>query len=236
MKERVKRYYEKRAQTYEDLDSPDSIVSCVRAIGIEDHLRIMALEMGDLVLDVGCGQGRFLAQFNSNARAVGLDVTLEMLKKAKATGAVLIRADAEHLPIKDEAFDVVHSAGLLGVYRSSKACHEMCRVAKKRGMVFLSFPSLNSVSGFFVRIFKPLGWNPTLLDFWYTEEQIKAMFPDWIRINRYYRLGFEPPFQRTYKNIKSRSLVRMFLFFERNLRDKPLFKYFGARYLVKAEK
>ena len=236
MKERVKRYYEKRAESYEDLDQTESIVSYVRAVGIEDHLKKMRLKKGDFVLDVGCGQGRFLRPFKSMARAVGIDFTLEMLKKASEAGALLLKADAEHLPIKDEVFSVVHSAGLLGIYKSPKICMEMSRVLRKGGRLFISFPAANSFSGVIATAFMKIGWNPTLLDFWYSKEEISSMFPSEIQIKNYHRLGFEPPFQRLYKNIRSRTLVRTFMFVERKLRDKPFFKYLGARFLVEAVK
>jgi ubiquinone/menaquinone biosynthesis C-methylase UbiE len=232
MKERVKRYYEKRAKTYEDLDSPRSIVAGVRAIGIRDHAEIIGLKKGEFVLDVGCGQGRFLRPFNLQARAVGIDFTSEMLEKARTSEALLIRADAEHLPIKDEVFDVGHSAGLLGVFRSKKIIAEMARVTKNGGRIFISFPAASSLSGVVARIFIPLGWNPTLLDYWYTKKQIKSMIPPGIRIKEFHRLGFEPPFQKLFKNMKSGILVRIFIIFERNLRDKPFFKYLGSRFFV----
>jgi ubiquinone/menaquinone biosynthesis C-methylase UbiE len=236
MKERVKRYYEKRAGSYEDLDQPQTIVSYVRTVGIDDHLKIMALKEYETVLDVGCGQGRFLIYFNEKARAVGIDFTLEMLNKARCSEAFLIRGDAEHLPIKSESFDVTHSAGLLGVYSSKKICAEMSRVTKRGGRIFISFPAASSVSGFVAKSFMTLGWNPSLLDFWYSKEEISQMFPKGVFIKNYHRLGFEPPFQRIFKNLKSRNLVKTFMFLERKLRDKAIFKYFGGRFFVEAEK
>ncbi len=236
MKDEVRRYYEKRASTYEDLDSPDSIISAVRAIGIHDHMRIMGIKQKDRVLDMGCGPGRFLKPFSGSAMAVGVDFTLDMLLQAKKTGTHLIRADAEHLPIKDDVFDVVHSAGLLGVYRSGQICHEMGRVAREGGHVYVSFPAAESVSGVVARMFMKLGWNPTLLDFWYTKKDVERMMPQSLTVTAVHRLGFEPPFQRLYKNIRSRRLVKAFIFIERRLRDRPLFRYFGSRYLVAAKK
>jgi ubiquinone/menaquinone biosynthesis C-methylase UbiE len=236
MKKSVKRYYEKRAKSYEDLDMPRTIVSCVRAIGIKDHLELMEIKKGELILDVGCGNGRFLSPFNKIARAFGVDFTVEMLKRADETGSPLVRADAEHLPYKEGAFDKVHSAGLLGVFNSSRVCEEMMRVTKKRGKVFISFPAATSISGIVAIPFKKLGWNPTLLDYWYSKKEIDSMFPPNARVKNYFRLGFEPPFQRLLKNLKSPTLVKGFMFFERNLRDKPFFRFFGGRYFVEVEK
>lgn len=236
MKQKVRRYYERRAATYEDLDSPESIVSAVRAIGIQDHINIMRVEKKHSFLDVGCGPGRFLKPLSSSTLAVGIDFTQNMLLQAKKTGAHLIRGDAEHLPIKDDVFDVVHSAGLLGIYRSGQICREMARVTKKKGFVYISFPAAESVSGFFARIFMRLGWNPTLLDFWYTKNDVERMMPQSLTISAVHRLGFEPPFQRLYKKIDSTTLVKIFVFIERRLRNRPLFRYFGSRYLVVARK
>ncbi len=236
MKAGVKRYYEKRARTYEDLDEPDSIVSYVRAVGITDHLGLMNLKEGERVLDVGCGNGRFLKKFQSGAINFGLDFTIEMLLKAKDGRAFLIRGDAEHLPLKKNVFDVVHSAGLLGVYKSSEIIKEMGRVAKAGGRIYVSYPALWSVSGVVAWIFMRFGWNPTLLDYWYTEKEIKSMFLSGLNVKQIRRMGFEPPFQRLYKKFRSKKVVRIFGFLEKELRDKPVFRYFGARFLVKALK
>lgn len=228
MKEGVKRYYEKRATTYEDLQNPRSIIAAVRDIGIRDHLQIMDTPEKSLILDVGCGQGRFLKEFNRIGRVVGVDFTIKMLENARGSGALLVRADAEHLPFKDKAFEISHSAGLLGIFHSARICREMMRVSA-RGC-YIGFPALESLSGAVFRIVKRLGWNPTLLDYWYSKEDIHRIFPDNEVI--IHRLGFEPPFQRLFKSLESTFIVRIFIILERNLRDKPLFRYLGGRYLV----
>lgn len=231
----IEAYFTKRAATYSDLDEPQTIVSCVRAIGMVDHMEIMGLKKDDKIIDVGCGTGRFLKPF-SRARAFGLDLTENMLKEAKKYNVPLVRADAACLPFKDGSFDIVHSTGLLGVFRSKEILEEAARAAKKGGRVFTSFPAATSVSGLVTLFFMKLGYNPSLLDYWYTKDEIRKMYPGNIKIKNIYRLGFEPPFQRIYKNIQSEWLSKFFLFLERNLRDKPLFKYFGARFLVEGTK
>jgi ubiquinone/menaquinone biosynthesis C-methylase UbiE len=234
MKKKLEQYYTRRARTYSDLDEPRTIVACVRAIGIDDHMEIMALKSSDKILDVGCGTGRFLKPF-CIARAFGIDLTVNMLKRARGL-APLVRGDAEYLPFKDSSFDIVHSAGLLGVYCSKKILKEVARVAKRQGRVFISFPAAMSVSGLVALFFMKFKYNPSLLDYWYTRKEIKKMFPENVKITNIYRLGFEPPFQRLYKNLESKKLSQLFLFLEKKLRDKPLFKYFGARFLVEGVK
>jgi ubiquinone/menaquinone biosynthesis C-methylase UbiE len=235
MKKKVQEYYSIRARTYSDLDEPATIVSAVRSIGVSDHLSIISPSDNDLILDIGCGTGRFLKAF-SNSKVVGVDLTLNMLEKARGL-APLVKADAEYLPFKSNSFDIVHSAGLLGIYRSGKILEEAARVVKNKGKIYFSFPAATSISGIVALIFKKLlHYNPTLLDYWYTEREIKALYPSDVKVVRIYRLGWEPPFQRWYKRLRSKKLIRLFLFLEENLRDKPFFKYFGARFLVEGEK
>ncbi len=227
----IEAYFKKRAATYSDLDEPQTIVSCVRALGMADHMEIMGLEKSDAVIDIGCGNGRFLKPFSS-ANGFGLDLTENMLKEAKKYNVPLVRGDAACLPFKDGSFDIVHSTGLLGIIRSKEILNEAARATKKGGRVFTSFPATTSFSGLATLFLMKFGYNPSLLDYWYTKGEINEMCPENIKIKNIYRLGFEPPFQRVYKNIESEWLSRVFLFLERNLRDKPLFKYFGGRFLV----
>jgi ubiquinone/menaquinone biosynthesis C-methylase UbiE len=231
MKKELEAYFTRRAATYSELDEPKTIVGCVRAIGVVDHMAIVGLKSSDMVVDIGCGTGRFLKPF-SFASGFGLDLTANMLKEAKVHDVPLVRGDAACLPFKDGSFDVVHSTGLLGILRSKEILEEAARVAKEQGRIFISFPATTSVGGAVALFFMKLGYNPSLLDCWYTKGQIKEMFPGSVKITNIYRLGFEPPFQRLYKNIESERLSRLFLFLEKILRDKPLFKYFGARFLV----
>jgi ubiquinone/menaquinone biosynthesis C-methylase UbiE len=228
-------YFTGRAATYSELDEPKTIVGCVRAIGVVDHMRIMALWKSERVIDIGCGTGRFLGPF-SDARGIGLDLTENMLHEAKVHGVPLVRADAEYLPFKDGSFDVAHSTGLLGIVRSKEIIEEAARITKKGGRTLISFPAKASVSGLVALFFMRLGYNPSLLDFWYTRGDIRDMYPESIKIKTIHRIGFEPPFQRIFKDIESKALSKIFLAIEKRLRDKPLFGYFGGRFLVEGVK
>src|SRR5674476_677176 len=62
------------------------------------------------VMDVGAEAGRFsLLAANSKATVVSVDVNSYALKRLKLKNrqANIIQADARHLPLKDEVFDVV---------------------------------------------------------------------------------------------------------------------------------
>jgi len=243
LKKEIGEYYERRASTYSDLDEPKTIVACVRRIGAEDHLRIIAPEKEQKILDIGCGNGRFLKAFLEHAEGVfGADISLHMLKEAQKTTKNIVRADSEHLPFKDNAFDIVHSAGLLGIYHSEKILEESERAAKKNGRILISFPALESVSGLFFRILSKFKYNPTLLDCWYRKEEIEKMFKaveekkKTKMVLKLHKLGWEMPFQRVYKNVESPFLVKIFIYLEKNLREAPFFTYFKARWFAESEK
>jgi ubiquinone/menaquinone biosynthesis C-methylase UbiE len=93
------------------------------------------------VLDVGCGTGNYLlAQKQAFAASLvgwhGVDPSSAMLTTAsrKLPGAVLIRARAEHLPFRNEAFDYLYSSFAFHHFANkASALDEFARVIKRRG-------------------------------------------------------------------------------------------------------
>ena len=86
------------------------------------------------ILDIGVGTGRFAQYFNETGFAVvGVDVSLPMMKQAQEKGVRdLVRADAHHLPFRDQSFDASLMIHLLHLV-SDWVCvvHEVGRVTKK---------------------------------------------------------------------------------------------------------
>lgn len=65
------------------------------------------------VLEIGCGEGRFLIKLNFLDRINsiwGVDISMGAIKMAYEKGFNVIRADGEKLPFKNEIFDTVMSA------------------------------------------------------------------------------------------------------------------------------
>ena len=62
-------------------------------------------------LDLGCGTGRNLPLFPKEARAIGLDLSPDALRRARkrAPAVPLVRASAQALPFRDGAFETVVS-------------------------------------------------------------------------------------------------------------------------------
>jgi ubiquinone/menaquinone biosynthesis C-methylase UbiE len=81
------------------------------------------------VLDLGCGEGRFLP-----AGGVGADLDLDRLRAAHARSAKLVQADAHALPFTDAAFDTVFANRMLNAAgRVDDVIREIVRVLRPDG-------------------------------------------------------------------------------------------------------
>lgn len=85
------------------------------------------------VLDVGCGTGLLLERVT--CYCVGLDLSLEMLKVAKARGRAehgdLVRGDAERMPFRELSFRTIYSVTVL--HEAPLALGEILKVLKPGG-------------------------------------------------------------------------------------------------------
>ena len=103
-----------------------------------------APEASKRLLDIGCGTGFFLAELEAQRPgSVGLDISHEMLRVSEeyVPGARLVTADAEHMPFKPEAFDVVFCKGSLHHMRDHVGFLESCNdVLAKDGLLVMSEP------------------------------------------------------------------------------------------------
>jgi SAM-dependent methyltransferase len=63
------------------------------------------------ILDVGCGAGRHLAWFRAHGfpHCFGLDLSLPLLRDARASGQAVARADMRRVPFRPGGFDLVTS-------------------------------------------------------------------------------------------------------------------------------
>ena len=101
------------------------------------YLSFLDIKNGDKVIEISIGTGRNIKYLNPNADFYGVDISLGMLKKCQKKmkklkrEITLIQAEAESLPIKEESFDVVFSAGGFNFFNDpAKAVSEMLRIAK----------------------------------------------------------------------------------------------------------
>jgi arsenite methyltransferase len=115
--------------------------------GVANPFSLGELEPGERVLDLGCGAGTdslVAAQMVAPAgRVTGIDMTPEMLGKARAAAAEMsqenvefIEAEAERLPFADESFDVVISNGVIDLIPDKDAVFsDLFRVLEPGGRI-----------------------------------------------------------------------------------------------------
>jgi SAM-dependent methyltransferase len=112
-------------------------------------VRFANVAAGKEVLDVGCGTGVLaLTAARLGAKVTGLDLTPELVERAKENGALMqleasfVQGDAEALPFDDAKFDfVVSQFGHMFAPRPDVTIAEMLRVLKPGGTIaFTTWP------------------------------------------------------------------------------------------------
>jgi len=98
------------------------------------------------VLDIGCGTGQLLSSLGRqypDSRLYGLDLAYNMTRCAAerlGQGAHLVNGDAEHLPFRDGAFDLVVSTSTLQWIEDMDAFFRQChRVVQPDGLLCIAF-------------------------------------------------------------------------------------------------
>jgi arsenite methyltransferase len=124
---------------------PDAAVESFA--GVANPWELGRLAPGERVLDLGSGAGTdslIAAQMvGAQGRVTGIDMTPEMLAKARAAAAEMgvsnvefVESEAEQLPFPDESFDVVISNGVIDLVPDKDAVFaEIFRVLNPGGRI-----------------------------------------------------------------------------------------------------
>ena len=75
-------------------------------------VQILEAKPGELVLDLGCGDGALTAKIAGTSSVIGVDSSQELLNSCRARGLKVIRMDAQRLALK-RRFDAVFSNAAL---------------------------------------------------------------------------------------------------------------------------
>jgi arsenite methyltransferase len=134
--------------TPEELDSV--VEGANLGLGCGNPTAIGELRTGDIVLDLGSGGGFdcFLAakKVGGEGRVIGVDMTPEMLSKARdnaakmgATNVEFRLGEIEHLPVADNSVDVIISNCVINLSPEKRLVYQDAyRVLKPGGRLFVS--------------------------------------------------------------------------------------------------
>jgi methionine biosynthesis protein MetW len=107
----------------------------------------IAGERKSKILDIGCGDGSFIAKFRDRCKLFGIDISAKAVKLAEKAGVSAYRSDisSERLPFEDECFDLVYMGDIIEhLINPDFAITETARVMKPSGFLVLSTPNLAS--------------------------------------------------------------------------------------------
>jgi len=94
------------------------------------------------ILDIGCGTGANLEYLGDYGSVVGLDYAREALDFCRLRKhRNLVRGDAERLPFKEGAFDLITALDLLEHIDDSKAAEGFSKALKPGGHLILTVPA-----------------------------------------------------------------------------------------------
>src|SRR5687767_15717447 len=136
----VKAAYRRYARIY------DTVFGPVLQPGRKAVLDALNLKPGERVLEVGVGTGLSLQLYPRDVRITGIDVSREMLDKARVRVARrklenvegLLEMDAERMDFPDASFDKVVAMYVVSVVeRPAKLLEELHRVCKPDGEIFI---------------------------------------------------------------------------------------------------
>lgn len=167
--ESVKAAYRRYARIYDGVFGP------MLQPGRKALLKALACRPGDRVLEVGVGTGLALPMYPAEARVTGIDVSSEMLERARervarrALGNVeaLLEMNAEAMSFPDASFDKVVAMYVASVVENpARLIEELHRVCKPDGEIFLvnhvrsRNPVMGAVEKSLARFSDTLGWHP----------------------------------------------------------------------------
>lgn len=169
--EAIRTAYRRYARIY------DAVFGAILHPGRKLIIQALNLRPGDNILEVGVGTGLSLPLYPENVKVTGIDISGEMLAKARervrqqnlAQAEAVLEMDAEDLKFPESTFDKVVAMYVVSVVSDLPTLvDEMRRVCKPGGEMFIvnHFRSRNgfirALEGLFSPLAKLVGFHPNL--------------------------------------------------------------------------
>ncbi|MHA1908637.1 MAG: class I SAM-dependent methyltransferase, partial [Candidatus Thorarchaeota archaeon] len=162
----VKAFYNEEAESYDDkrYKSISGAIWHQAQLNALIHLIDRHSEQNPVMLDIGCGTGRFCIPLSKKAsRILALDSSQNMLHIVRTkinqeeifTEIDYLHNDASKTDIPSNSIDVAYSINVFNhLPHLSAVIHEVYRILNKNGILIFNFPNLYS-------LFFPIGFHVT---------------------------------------------------------------------------
>lgn len=220
MNQQIEHYYEALASSYDSQRFDNSYGAFLHKQEKQILDMMLCSRKQNMVLDLGCGTGRFLEY----AR-IGLDISKKMLAVSKLKHPVkqLVHAPAQRMPFDNNVFDSIFSFHLFMHLRKNEIVSilkEVYRVLKPGGYFIFDIPSglRRRITGYKASS----SWHCAAS---FTLSEIKSMLFKGVTFREYYGLLFFPLHRFGDKSRKR-------LFFLDTFLNGTILKYFSSYYVV----
>ncbi|XP_047975879.1 tRNA (carboxymethyluridine(34)-5-O)-methyltransferase [Salvia hispanica] len=126
-----------------------------------------ALPSGSLILDAGCGNGKYLG-LNPNCYFIGCDISAPLINICSDKGNEVLVADAVNLPYRtgygDAAISIAVLHHLSSESRRKKAVEELIRIVKKGGLILITVWAREQEDNSLIKKWTPL--SPKYVEEW----------------------------------------------------------------------
>jgi ubiquinone/menaquinone biosynthesis C-methylase UbiE len=139
-----------------------------------DRIAFSFLNQCKNIIDVGCGQGRFIAQDKN--RITGIDASKASLNKCKSLGYTVIESDVRQLTFEDNSVEGIHCSHVLEHFKpldAHKILSEFDRVLVPKGVLVIRAPLL--WYGFYSNLTHVKPYNPEAILHYLTPSQEHTM-------------------------------------------------------------